>query len=68
MNFIEYFFFLSIHTMARISLFLFTSFIITDQMVQSGKIYEVHTISFQTFFCMGSFIDSTHIKLEFPSK
>ena len=26
-------------------------------------IYEVHTISFQTFFQMGTFIDSTHMKL-----
>ena len=26
-------------------------------------IYEVHTISFQTFFRMGTFIDSTHMKL-----
>ena len=25
--------------------------------------YEEHTISFQTFFCMGAFIDSTHMKL-----
>ena len=26
-------------------------------------IYEDHQISFQTFFCMGTFIDSTHMKL-----
>ena len=25
--------------------------------------YEVDTLSFQTFFCMGTFIDSTHMKL-----
>ena len=24
-------------------------------------VYEVHTISFQTFFRMGTFIESTHI-------
>ena len=28
---------------------------------------EVHTISFQTFFRMGTFIDSTHMKLKSPS-
>ena len=26
-------------------------------------IYEVHTISFQTFFRMGTFIDRKHMKL-----
>ena len=26
-------------------------------------IYEMNTISFQTFFVMGTFIDSTHMKL-----
>ena len=28
-----------------------------------GVMYEVHTISFQTFFRMGTFIDSKHMKL-----
>ena len=27
------------------------------------EMYEVHTISFQTFFRIGTFIDSTHVKL-----
>ena len=36
-----------------------------QQLTQVVKdlIYEVHTITFQTFFRMGTFIDSTHMKL-----
>ena len=36
--------------------------------IDSVFIYEVHTISFQTFFRMGTFIDSTNMKLKSPSK
>ena len=40
----------------------------SPEMKPHYQIYEVHMISFQTFFCKGTFIDSTLMKLESPSK